>query len=126
MTTTTRRNMMHYHFGFSHAEIDIASRAIRKVKSQRMETRQLTKFREKKQETLQALTRCMKKPFNKSSSGMGRGIKIDSKRYNNTASNTATNARSQKESTLSDKARDSVNIIDLSVITDGVVVAQAE
>lgn len=67
LTPITRRNSMHYHFGYSHEEIDEAAEAIKKIKKQRQSTKKLKSngHKERTQEVVQNVTRRIKRTFSK-------------------------------------------------------------
>lgn len=56
---------MHYHFGYSHDEIDRAAEAVKKIQKQREVTRRLSKNAEKTQEVVQTVTRRIKRTFSR-------------------------------------------------------------
>ena len=64
MTHSTRRNMMVYHFGYTHQDVDKAARSTSKIRKQRDQTRRLSAGSERRQEIVQSL----RGKFRKSSS----------------------------------------------------------
>jgi hypothetical protein len=65
MTTTTRRNMMAFHFGYSMNDINLASKSILKTKKQRKETKKLTPAVERRQEMKENITRKVKRTLSR-------------------------------------------------------------
>ena len=65
MTTTTRRNMMAFHFGYSMNDINLASKSILKIKKQRKETKRLTPAVERRQEMKENITRKVKRTLSR-------------------------------------------------------------
>mmetsp|Transcript_4715 Transcript_4715/g.5248 ORF Transcript_4715/g.5248 Transcript_4715/m.5248 type:complete len:249 (+) Transcript_4715:3-749(+) len=57
MSTTTRRNMMYFHFGYNHAEIDKAADSIKKIQKHREQTILLSKRAEQLQEVAETIKR---------------------------------------------------------------------
>jgi|EP01083_Nonionella_stella_P000141 hypothetical protein len=65
MTTITRRNMMTYHFGCTHEEVDAAERSTKKIQRQRAQTKTLKPCVERRQEITQSITRRMKRTLSR-------------------------------------------------------------
>ncbi len=65
LTSITRRNSLHYHFGYTHQEIEQGSDAIKKIQKQRIMTRSITRKKEKTQEKLEKLTKGIKRTFSR-------------------------------------------------------------
>ena len=75
MSTITRRNMMVYHFGYTHEQITAAANNIKRIKKQRAQTKSLTSAKEKRQEIAQAIKGKLKKTL-----GLNRPIQYESRR----------------------------------------------
>lgn len=65
LTAITRRNSLHYHFGYTHAEIEQGAEEIKKIKKQRLLTKSLTTNMEKREEFVQNVTRKIKRTFSR-------------------------------------------------------------
>lgn len=78
MTTITRRNMMVYHFGCSHHDVDEATRGIKKIRKQRQKTKSLTPAEEKRQEIAEFIAKKVKKTLLLGGGGIGKVHNSDS------------------------------------------------
>lgn len=65
LTAITRRNSLHYHFGYTHTEIEQGAEEIKKIKKQRLMTKSLTTNMEKREEFVQNVTRKIKRTFSR-------------------------------------------------------------
>lgn len=67
MTSVTRRNMMVYHFGCTHDQIDKAANSTKKIQRQRERTKSLSPAVEKRQEMTENFTKIFRWPGSNSS-----------------------------------------------------------
>ena len=59
LSNVSRRNMMVYHFNYTHDDIDVATKKVQKYKKQREKTKAITKNGEKRIEIVQSLMKKM-------------------------------------------------------------------